>query len=188
MLDYSLFFKVVVSPYIALFWRRSCETSTLHRNPIFGDEAGVSFDALSIDTLHTMYLGVWQRCIMWIFWHVLLYNCFEVVGTSPDRFQGGVIKLRAMLFKWYHDLPRAHKERVTQLEDLTVKMLGSRSRPKLKVKAMECKGLSNCAVFLLETSIGKIGVTGHRLLIAMRAPVGSFNWPSCISASFVFVA
>ena len=85
MLEYGEFFQVREFPYMALFWRRSVETSTLHRNPILSDVTGVTFDVLSVDTLHTLYLGVWQRNCMWVFWHLLSSNVWDLVGAQLIR-------------------------------------------------------------------------------------------------------
>ena len=43
-----------------MFWRRSCETLTRHRCPVFDDSIGLTFEIMMGDVLHCLYLGTFQ--------------------------------------------------------------------------------------------------------------------------------
>ena len=63
-------------------------------------------------------------------------------GNEAERIQVAVMCLKAQLFRWYSDRARKHpEEALTRLADLTYKMVGTKSRPKLKTKAAETWGL-----------------------------------------------
>ena len=55
-------------PLQLVFWRRSEETASRHRNPIFDGPAGVTVELLSVDTLHTLNLGVMKHYFKHLFW------------------------------------------------------------------------------------------------------------------------
>ncbi len=54
-------------PLILTFWRRSRETATRHRNPMFSDPRICTARVIVVDELHTMHLGVFQCYIAKVF-------------------------------------------------------------------------------------------------------------------------
>ena len=61
----------------------------------------------------------------------------------------GLNSLWGDLVSFYRDAKRDDDVTYTELTDLTVKMIGSRDNPKLKVKAAEAWGLLNFMVYML---------------------------------------
>ena len=104
-----------------------------------------------------------------MFWHLLSSNVWDLVGGSVDKIETGVLRLRADIFRYYALLSPDDRRRTTEIEDLTIKMLGSKSRPKMKLKAAECKGLTPFCVWVLDRYSAKVGGVGHHSLQASKA-------------------
>ena len=122
MLDVAQFEKRQV-PFVCKFWRRSEESLVRFRNALWCEEAGISFNLLSIDIMHVKHLGVFKDYVAEVFW-VYLENptSFGIVAsTQPERLHLGVLRLRNELFEWYK-LTKVDK--CYRLSDLVVGMLG----------------------------------------------------------------
>ena len=85
-----------------------------------------------------------------MFWQALDRNVFAVGDdlTGEEKHRRGVACLKASLFAWYKQ--KSCDFEVTQLQNLTVKMLGTKARPSLRTKAAETKGLLFFAVDFAE--------------------------------------
>ena len=120
MLDHMELDACRVFPLRILFWRRSSESSTRHRNPLMDTgvgDIGVTIDLFSLDTLHTLYLGPWQRWCMTVMWTLIRSNVWNLAGASDTRHQTSVSRLRNEMFTYYAGLDRDTKRKTTQLED-----------------------------------------------------------------------
>jgi hypothetical protein len=124
MNDHTKFFLFQHFPVKVLFWRRSLETAYRHRNPLLDASIGITIDLFSIDTLHTWNLGPLQRYCMKCAWTLLDFNVWDIQGASADRHGMGVLRLRNDLFHYYKSLPQEHREKITELENLTDKCWG----------------------------------------------------------------
>eukprot|EP00969_Alexandrium_andersonii_P363509 15462118-Alexandrium_andersonii.AAC.1 len=51
-------FDQLQAPATVVWWRRSCETLTRHRNPLMSPVTGIEPKTLGIDWLHALSLGV----------------------------------------------------------------------------------------------------------------------------------
>ena len=117
------------------FWRPSLETRARWRNPIFNIAIGVTTDSLAIDTLHCLYLGIAKNFCMCVMWHLIVCNVFHIDARS-DLVSMGVIQLRNALWDWYKEEHQRNPDmHLHQLEDLTEKMMGKISKPKIKDKS-----------------------------------------------------
>ena len=134
-------YTVFNPPKQVVFWRKSAEGPCRHRNPIFNEETGVTQAIIGIDTLHTCYLGPWQRWCMWSCWLLLRKNPWSLPGNVENRHELGVLRLRQEIYEYYRSLPQAVQKHITEINDLTPKMLGTFSRQRLKTKAAESKHL-----------------------------------------------
>ena len=65
-------------PVRVCFWRRSEETATRHRSPLLDTELHTSVFSLTIDILHTWFLGIHRRFLGWVWWRVLEGNLFQI--------------------------------------------------------------------------------------------------------------
>ena len=120
-------------------------TICTRRNPLFDRELGVTpTRSIAIDLLHTLFLGPMHTWCRMVVWRLLSSGLWGTIAASEsERVQVGVICLRAELMAWYAARRRALSpaHHVTELSDLTVKMVGTATAPRLKTKAMETVGL-----------------------------------------------
>lgn len=131
-------FGVLEPPFTATFWRRSEEGLTRHRNPVFSEDIGTEPGrVLTVDALHSIYLGVMRvycRITMWALLNAGIY------GANPNS-EASLLALRHRLMTWYRRYDAAHRERpVTRMGDLTRGMIGTHDRPNLKSKGAETAG------------------------------------------------
>jgi hypothetical protein len=145
-----------VLPITVTFWRTKNETKTKHRNPLFHESTGVGVDALAIDNLHTLHLGVFKHYVMLVLWFLIdsKYSMQPNVAnshTQEERFQLIVMRLRSELWAFYPLLEKRIGHEVTRLTDLTCSMLGENSHRKLKTKAAETRWLLPFASHMLDT-------------------------------------
>ena len=143
-------------PAVITFWRKSLDTLTRHRNPLFCVATGLSPKrSMTIDTLHALYLGVlnvWAKTAMWF---LLMSGCFGHLHYADENLRAAVLVLRNSLMAWFKQRRADHPhENLTEISDLTVKMVGSREAPKLKTKGAETWAIS---LFLID----QLRSTGH---------------------------
>ena len=94
--------------------------------------------SLTIDILHTWFLGIHQRFLGWVWWRMLEDNLFQFrVASAEALIQEGIIRLRTSLFlfcRLNHEENPA--EEFPTLGDLSEKTLGQRSGS----QSLRCKG------------------------------------------------
>ena len=90
-------------------------------------------------------------------------NVFKSVGSAEDRHTVNVGRLKNEIFDYYGNLTREEKQHVTQIQNFTDKMLGTRTKPKCKTKAAEARRLLPFAVKMCNEHRSSIGVTGKLL-------------------------
>ena len=156
-----------------IFWRVSLETMARHRTPFLDAELGTDpSTCLIVDTLHALYLGVFQVWCRIAIWFLIESGIFGALGTHEEQHASTVLLLRHQLMAWYKARHAAMPtENLTRLTDLTVKMLGSRASPKLKLKGAETWGMMLFLVDRLGLFSARLGQTGRRLKAAGDALV-----------------
>lgn len=126
-------------PESITFWRRSFETLTRHRNPLFCGEAHITpEECLAFDYLHGLALGVYKSFMAHMTWCLLRNN---VWGAPPHdnmdtRVLVSVPRLRLELFAWYKRERTARRQHC-EVQDLTPAMLGSLASPSLGLHGAE---------------------------------------------------
>ena len=167
--DVGKFEDVTVFPVRVTFWRRSAETRTRHRNPVFDPLLGISVDTLCVDTLHSLYLGPAKDWCAHVLWELVLRNVLGYPGESLEqRLPLSVLRIRNELWAWYPKWRREHPgDDITQLGDLTPAMLGSRSDPKWATKAMETKGIIPFCIYMLSAHASAIGAPWVDVLLGI---------------------
>jgi hypothetical protein len=142
-------------PAVIIFWRKSLDTLTRHRNPLFNDATGLSPKrSMTIDTLHALYLGVLNTWAKTATWFLLVSGLFGNLHYADENLRAAVMVLRNSLVAWYKQRRADHPhESLTEISDLTVKMVGSRNEPKLKTKGAETWAFS---LFLID-QLRKLG-------------------------------
>ena len=151
-------------PYHVLFWRPSNETICKHRCVLF-NVPGVTLYGLSLDTLHTMNLGVYKSYCCVAIWCCLEKDVFETGAATADvRIALGVARFREALLSWYKRKHAANPhESLHRLDDLTVKRLGTAANPRLATKAAETATLLEFARDLCRDHEAKLGDQGTAL-------------------------
>ena len=148
-----------VLPIALVFWRTANERGVKHRVPLMKASLGVSMGTFAIDQLHVLNLGVFKDYVTFVFWALLTNNVFGLglMHTPAERISLGVLHLRHVLFAWYTQSALSNPdETIHKMKNLTEKMLGSRAKPKLRVKAAESKSLLFFAADMAEQFKGSI--------------------------------
>ena len=138
-------------PFTAVFWRPRVDERgriaswTLRRNPLFHPGLGTTPDSLlHLDTLHCLYLGVFQSFVLCVLLAVIKANIFNVVGPAEVKRAETLKRLFNNYKKWCKDneIPQSY-----QLSQLTPAMIGANlKKPELKTKAAETGVLLRWAV------------------------------------------
>jgi len=138
-------------PFDVTFWRRSRETACRHRNPLFAIP-GVSCENLMSDMLHCVFLGIAQAYIATVIWLMFVSNVWQIQATTRGALEEiAVQRLRSEILEFYESTRRLYPASSrTELQDLTIGMLGSRDARIFKAKGAETKGLIPFAIGLLE--------------------------------------
>ena len=172
LLDVADFDSVAEFPYTATFWRRDAESRVRHRNPLMDSSLGLTHERLALDLLHTLFLGPALVLVGHVFWFLIEHNVWRVgAGTAADRWQLSVQQLRTVLIAWYKE-QRSRGKNITELEDLTVNMLGGKPGEIPSFKAVETKHLLPFCVELIDRHHGDLPVAEARPLFeAVRAMV-----------------
>jgi len=137
-------------PFIAVFWRRSRETATRHRNPFL---LFASVCSMVPDMLHVVFLGIAQNYLGASLWVIIDANVWRFPHLTRDEFEvRSVGRLRDELMTWYASRRRVlHRlEGTTELDDLALSMLGSSDAPLFKAKGAETKCVLPWVISLLE--------------------------------------
>ena len=137
------FDELTAFPTEVLFWRPSRETLTHHRNPTLDASLGITTSSLMGDTLHCLYLGAFLAVCSHTFWTLWEHDAWKVgpAATERERLQLSVLHLKNDLKAWYAARKQTHPAQVlTEIQDITIKMVGTKQSPDLAIKAAECKG------------------------------------------------
>ena len=161
-------FERLEAPVTVVFWRPDNQSLALHRNPVFDTDLGLTTDALALDCLHILHLGVFQNYCSFALWALLEADAWNVGAATRDvLIQVGVTRCRHDLFGWYQAQERADPTvRLYKLQDLTVKMLGKPGRCELATKGAETATLLQYVVHAARTHCAKLGDKGPALQLA----------------------
>ena len=157
--DHALF-ESLHPPCAALFWRISAETSVKRRTSILDPAIGVGIEAVMVDTLHCLHLGILQRYVSDTWWHFILADGFGTGATSePELLRLSVSCLRRLYAPWLRGWRTANpgeRRSSTEVPHIGVSTLGGKLGHQLKMKAMMTRPLVPFTVHLLTTHPGKI--------------------------------
>jgi len=151
--DVAMFEAKRSYPFTVTFWRRSRETACRHRNPLLL-VPGVGPELLVIDVLHCICLGIAQSYLAAVIWLLITSNVWKIhASTTIDSFEeNAVLRLHHDIMDFYATRrPIKHRvEGTTELQDLTMSMLGKRDDKIFKAKGAETKSLIPFAIMMLE--------------------------------------
>ena len=157
------------------FWDVTAEGFARHRNPVFGPQTCLAPTHCIVDELHTMHLGVFQDFIGAAMWALINSEALDVRDaaqvTAEEHATMAVQLLRGELMQWYKRQRATNPGRPCyELQDLTVGMLGSKSKPTMKAKAGECGTMLYFSADMVEKHKDKLA-RGAFLVTAGRALV-----------------
>jgi len=153
-------------PFVAVFWRRSRETAARHSNPFLHF---ASPSAMVPDMLHVVFLGIAQAYIAAALWLLIDANVWGITHFTRDEFEvRSVDRLRHDLLLWYASRrPVANRlEGTTELDDISLSMLGTTTSPLFKAKGAETKGVLPFVIGLLERNMAMLPPRAQDLLVA----------------------
>ena len=132
-------FEESATPITVTFWRRAKESLTRHRNPLLRADLGLGADrCITIDSLHSLYLGVMNVWCRVAAWEILLSGGLGPPAYSEDTLATCCQVLRSRLFAWMGRCRESHPTEVlTRLQDLVPAMLGKHTDKKCKTKGSE---------------------------------------------------
>ena len=152
-------FELLQTPCEVLFWRCQNETAARHRNPMFNSNVGCDIDALTVDVMHCMHLGVIQRWISYSWWSLCLANAFGTNSSNEDELlRQSVQCLANMYHAWLPSWKKEHPEEersATEVPEITMKTLGPKGSYLLKAKAMMTRPLLPFTLWVLQRYPGK---------------------------------
>ena len=127
------------------------ETLTRHRNPIFDRRLGVTVvKTLTIDSLHCVYLGMMKIFAMILIWKLISARVFAGGTTQDELIENSVIALSSRLQLFYRqEHARRPEKKMTRVNRITPKMVGTANDPVLKTKGAETFGVLKLLVNLL---------------------------------------
>lgn len=145
------------TPRTLLFWRRSAETLTRHRSPLWDHRIGLTLEScLAKDFLHIFSKGIYQMFCAEFFHVFFEVDALETTHTAwESKVAATVMTVRAMLFTWYGEERRAGRVR-TQLQNLVPSMFGSKGRPTFDLHASETNHILPFVRLLMEQYAARI--------------------------------
>ena len=143
------FWSLTMFPVEATFWRRSAESVTYRRNPLYCAAIGVSVEILLVDALHCLYLGILRKFSAELIWEIVLSGTYVKFGTQDEKVFGTIRMFETEMFGCYSRYRREHrdKQQLSELQVLTPPMIGTKKRPTIKAKGDETRGFF---LFLLD--------------------------------------
>ena len=155
-------------PTTIMFWRKSDETLTRHRNPIFDREIGILPNrTLTVDVLHGFFLGVLNVWCRITIWKLVKHGCYGNLGNAVENINAATLVLRDSLMRFYSTYCKEHPhEDLTRVADLTLKMLGTADDPKIKTKGAETWGVFLFLISELRIRHSMVGAEAERLIHA----------------------
>ena len=127
-------------PAPVVFWNRTRESHARHRNPILDDaRLGITVQtSLALDTLHCMNLGIYQNLIGFMIWEFIRGGLWAKANLLEERIELSLACMKVRLSAFIKSR-RMHVpgERLTELHDISRKMIGEPGDQKCKVKGGE---------------------------------------------------
>jgi len=159
--DIGEYENIVKFPMTLVFWRSARDSLVLHRNPLWDSAVGITpTRSLTVDALHTMHLGVMQAWAKVVSWLLLDNGHWAPFATTQDeRNSVGATRMRHELAAFC----KKHKENLQYPNDFTMKMLGTRADPKMKLSGAETWSYLLFCIWCLEVHAEGLGQPGSAL-------------------------
>jgi hypothetical protein len=129
---------------------------------------------MGIDWLHCLSLGVFQVYLGHLVWELLLANAWGMSGTAVNKFELGLVAMKAELWAWY-STESAQGRDWTRIQGLTTGMLGATEDRGLKLHGSETNGFLVFSSTLLEKYGFTLGVRAQHHDRALKGLVGIYK-------------
>ena len=184
-------FETRECPFLATFWRKSSETSTRHRNPLFGPSTGLSANNIGLDWLHILSLGIIQSLLMWLLWDGVNVNVYGIQGSAQAIFELTVLRIKGELEAFYQDESRSGRHH-TRVQAFVPALFGTNSARAFRLHGAETNGFLRFFVTVLPRWV-KLGlklphyVEGVRSLVGIIDAIREFprQMPTAVEMEFV---
>ena len=145
MMDTGRFDDQSAFPVMVSFWRAPLQPTVHKRHPTLNVALGTCVGTLSLDILRTLHLGVLQYWILRAVWYWVQSDVWATGMTRlVDRKRHSLKAMRSDFRDWYPAYEATKPsmgETVTRVNHLKESMIGTETRPTLKLKAAETKHL-----------------------------------------------
>ena len=169
------------APCTVLFWRPANEVGVKRRCPLFNPSIGIGIQSLVCDVMHCMYLGNLQRWVSFVWWKLCLGNAWQVPASGEkEMVHLSIGLLRAEYHRWIKRYRKNHPEEaksITEVPNISRKILGEQGKYELKTKAMMTRSLVPFSIYLLnkfprviehQSAIRAAGESLERLIVLCR--------------------
>ena len=132
-------------PVRVTFWRQSEQTIAKNGNAMFSKTLGVTLQqTVTVGILHTLHSGICAEYRKHTVWQLLGAEIWsDGTKTHKEKLHVNVLELGTELGTWFATRRASHPhETLTQVHDLTLKMLGTEQHSKHKLSAAETWGLT----------------------------------------------
>lgn len=155
-------------PMPVVFWRRSLETMSRHRNPIFQADLGVTpMRSLTIDALHAVFLGVMLAFAKHALWFMLEQGVWAKRATTDETVEVSALVITSQLRGFYRKRHEQNPaEMLTRVSSFGQKTIGAWHDRKLRTKGAETWGVLLFLVEALRANKARLGQDGQRLFVA----------------------
>ena len=170
--DPNAFEDITRFPHPIVFWRCGEETLSRHRNPFFVAELGLApARALSVDSLHTVFLGVMQNlCRKTAWWLIAEAHAWGRYGNIDDTYATAVLVIRAELKVFYRKYDRANPlKKLTRVHGFSRRTLGTPSERTCRTKAAQTWGFLLFLIDRMEAFLHFLPAEAGKYLAAAKA-------------------
>ena len=175
--DVGKFRSASTFPLKLMFWRTSAETMTRHRNPLLDPAIGITMNSLTVDTLHTLCLGIVHEWVSATVWDLVDSKVYCSRSTAEETMETSA-RLIDHELKAFYSAHRSTTGRPLTTVTMSKQMLNQKAR-KLKTKGAQTWGVCLYLVQKLEKA-GSI-VPGSRRKIAAGQAICELvkHWDGC---------
>lgn len=138
--DIGMFWELDDFPIVLTFWRKAEQSFVHHRNPLWDQSLGLTPSrCLAVDGLHTLNLGIFQAFCKIAGWTLIEAPIWATQFTSlEERMPVVILCMRNEMQLYFEQRRKEHPlEDITVPNDITIKMLGTRTHPKLMLSGAE---------------------------------------------------
>jgi len=171
--DVGDFEKITTFPARVLFWRPSSETLARRRCPLLDRTLNTSpAKILTVDLMHTLYLGVMLAFVRKVVWFFMLKNAWAAGHTVEETVAMSAVAMQQDMRRWLRE--HAQKNPTDELTPLPIKRktFGDPADKGFRAKAAQTWTMLLYLQHVARARAGLLGPDGQRIAVALDALVG----------------